>query len=243
MDSTGLAADMGGILAAAVADNAHQLNLTHREYAALLVLALGAFDASQTGRVPHIEAISGGGDKIRRRMNLSSERQRQRVLQGLVAKGALVRIERGRLGRAAVYAIAPALLPDGWVSRTVARVSETDGQQYPEPSGKDAQNRRPQRLENDSTSQRAGPVATVIRQALPAAGDDDIASIVRKISTEHKPRNLTAYTRTLAANGDLPAMLGCDTHGRGHYSSACRTGDSRDCLWSWCDCRCHRTGR
>lgn len=95
---------MGWKLVREVLDHAPD-DLTLREHHALIVLANAARDDNH-GRIPRIE----GNDKLLRQLRLPDRSQRYRVLQALVAKGCLVRLEAGRPGYAAVYAIGPRLV-------------------------------------------------------------------------------------------------------------------------------------
>lgn len=87
-----------------------------------------------------------------------------------------------------------------------------------------------------SKGAQASACATV-HAAFPHLTADETEQIVETITREHRPRNLGAYVKALAANGDL--RLPCDRDGAGPHSEACRHGDGRDCGMDWCECRCH----
>jgi hypothetical protein len=97
---------MGIRLAMEAADRSPE-NLTWRERYALDVLAMSAIDETR-------ECPPGIEDKphIIRRLRLGRS-ERYAVIASLVAKGALLRLERGRNGVQAVYAIAPFVVIPG----------------------------------------------------------------------------------------------------------------------------------
>jgi hypothetical protein len=86
------------------------------------------------------------------------------------------------------------------------------------------------------SSSARGTAADIIRSAFPDATDDEIQAITGD-KKDHGARSAEAVIRHELAEGIL--RLPCDPDGPGSHTSACRSGDSAGCGFSWCECRCH----
>jgi hypothetical protein len=60
---------------------------------------------------------------------------------------------------------------------------------------------------SSSSRTPAAPAAVARLIATTGANDDETRHVIDEIRRQHKPRNLAAYVRTMAANGDLHAVL------------------------------------
>ncbi len=55
--------------------------------------------------------------------------------------------------------------------------------------------------------------------------------------SEQIRRAALADMHSALSTGKRPA---CDRNGGGRYTDACRHGDGRSCIYSWCECSCHK---
>jgi hypothetical protein len=231
--------------------------LTWRERFALGVLANAAMDDTRI-------CPDGIEDRpeIIRRLRIKGRSDRYEVIKALCDKGALIRVERGRNGVAAVYAIAvmaPAVAlkgppnpdprtvdnpVDNWAEGSGIPGPSTCGLGSGNPGFKGPPNPDPSaadtvffRGDRDETIPHAR-ARDAIRAADPAVTETEIDQTISLIKTRYNPRNIGRYIQRMAIRGDLAAHIPCGLGDKRH-SDSCRSRNCRACTYAWCEGRCH----
>ncbi|GGQ23504.1 hypothetical protein [Streptosporangium pseudovulgare] len=210
---------MGIRLIVEVMDHA-PATLTPRERYALLVLAEDARDETRLCS-KGVES----NEKVMQRFR-AGRSERAAILKALIDKGAIERTKRGQKHQHAEFRILPLTPAQGPGNPDPERGRE--GAQQPgnpaaEPVDKNSQGPgsalsgsgfsglrvRETRTPSPQSPQDPSSLSSTERRIMSAVGAtaEETREIIRIITTENQPRNLTAYATRLAENGDLVPLL------------------------------------